>query len=41
MENLGIALSLPLVVWFGWMSTVLVNEKKERQKLRKQQSNNH
>jgi preprotein translocase subunit YajC len=41
MENLGIALFLPLVVWFGWMSTVLVNEKKERQKLRKQQSNNH
>ena len=41
MENLGIALSLLLIVWFGWMSTVLVNEKKERQKLRKQQSNNH
>ena len=31
MENLGIALFLPLIVWFGWMSTVLVNEKKERQ----------
>ena len=37
MENLGIALFLPLAAWFGWMSTVLVNEKKKRQKLRKQQ----
>jgi len=41
MESLGIALFLPLIVWFGWMSTVLVNEKKERQRLRKQQSNNY
>jgi hypothetical protein len=38
MESLGTALFLPLVVWFGWMSTVLVNEKKKRQKLRR--SNN-
>jgi len=38
MESLGIALFLPLVVWFGWMSTVLVNKKKKRQKLRR--SNN-
>ena len=37
MENLGIALFLPLVAWFSWMSTILVNEKKERQKLRQQQ----
>ena len=38
MESLGIALFLPLVIWFGWMSIVLVNEKKKRQKLRR--SNN-
>ncbi len=37
MESLGIALFLPLVAWFGWMSTVLVNEKKERRRLRQQQ----
>ena len=35
MENLVIALFLLLAAWFGWMSTVLVSEKKERQKLRK------
>jgi hypothetical protein len=38
MENLVIALFLLLAAWFGWTSTILVNEKKERQKLRR--SNN-
>ena len=37
MEILGILLFLPLMAWFGWMSTILVNEKKERQKLNNSQ----